>query len=272
MAQLAGLDELEVAVADWADVLADFMPRWDQGQHVIMFGRTGRGKTTLGHVLCEEACELRGASACMFGTKARDRTLRATGWPIIRTWPPTYHQRVGKRIVYWPPYSKPSTARERNRSKIMAAFDEIMLEGGWRLFVDEMAYLVQTLGLRTVLDEFWNGARSSEISLVAASQRPAWVSRSGVSQAEWNITFAVADEDDRKRVAEIFGDRRRFNDAIQHLGEHDFLMVESLTQRAVISCLPGGDHRGRLDKGRELWVPPERTVVAYGDQGWQSVA
>jgi hypothetical protein len=104
--------------------------------------------------------------------------------------------------------------------------------------------LVETLGLRTVLDEYWNGARSSDISMIACTQRPYWLSRSAVSQGDWAACFRIHDTEDRLRAGEILGDRRRFFDIIGSLrntgGRHEFLLVRVATEEAVITELPAG--------------------------------
>jgi hypothetical protein len=220
-------------------VWPEFIAGWDQGDHLVMLGKTKSGKTTLAIEMLELAIAHRQSHCVAIGTKPRDDTLKKTGWPVVRDWPPTYAQRETHHVVFWPPYSKPSTAKATTKPRLQKAMDEILLEGGWRVFVDEMAYLVQTLGLRYVLDEYFNGARSSGISLIACSQRPSWMARSGVSQVGWAVCFRINDTDDRLRAGEILGNRRRYAPVIGTLGidSHEFLLINTNTDRAVISHL-----------------------------------
>jgi hypothetical protein len=222
----------------WDAVAPELIDSWDQGQHVVILGKTGSGKTTVAFEIMEQRIEQRGAMCCALGTKARDDTLRRTGWPILRKWPPTYAQRQTHHVIFWPAYSRPSVARHTLAPKITELLDEIMAEGGWTLFVDEMAYLVETLGQRAVLDEYWNGARSSRISLVAGTQRPTWLARSAVSQVDWVICFRINDLTDRTRAAEIMGDRQKYAAAIKTLRGHEFCVVRTITDQAVITELP----------------------------------
>jgi hypothetical protein len=211
-----------------------------------LLGKTGSGKTTLALELIRQRIERKGAYALALGTKARDETLRATGWPVIRSWPPTYAQLQTHHVIFWPPYSRPSTARRTTAGPVSHMLDEVMLEGGWTVFVDEMAYLVETLGLRHVLDEYWNGARSSGLSLIAGTQRPYWLSRAAASQIDWAVSFFISDAEDRTRAARILGGAH-FADAIAGLRGHQFLVVRTTTGRGVITELPArAAHRRRL--------------------------
>lgn len=229
----------------WDDIEPELVEKWEQGQHFIILGKTGGGKTALELALLELRINERQGNAIAIGTKARDPTLRGTGWSIITEWPPTYAQRQTHHVILWPRYTRPSEAAATNGRVIRDALDEIMIEGAWSVGVDEMAYLVETLGLRVVLDEYWNGARASDISMIAATQRPYWLSRSAVSQGDWAACFRIHDTDDRLRAGEILGDRRRFFETIGGLrntpgpkGRHEFLLVRLATDEAVVTELP----------------------------------
>lgn len=232
------LEDAEVVEAGWIDVEPELVARWNQGEHMTITGRTGRGKTSLALRLLNQVAEWREGYVCAIATKRRDATLRATGWPVIPAWPPSYRELANRRVIVWPPYSRASTARQTTRPVLVDALDGMMDEGGWRIFLDEMQYIVQTLQMGSIVDEFFNGSRSSDISLVACSQRPVWVSRSGISQVEWAISFAIGDEDDRKRQAEIMGDRERFRYVLAVLDPHECLIVQTLTGDAIVTEMP----------------------------------
>ena len=233
-------EPLDVPTAPWSEVLPEFMELWEQGQHVIIIGRTGRGKTTFEHAILDARLEERDASVVIIETKPRDRTMQRLareGWHVIKRWPPDYAARASRRVILWPPYSVPSRARATTGPVIVEALDEIMLEGGWTVCLDEAGYLVETLGLRHVLDEFWQGARTSGICLVAGSQRPVWIARGQVSQGDWAISFVISDEDDRERMAQVMGSRKLWKPEIARLRDHQLLLVNTMTQAGVVTTV-----------------------------------
>ena len=227
----------------WEEVWPEIIEEWEPGWHALICGRSGFGKTHAALQLLDgRASEPeeggRAASVCILENKARDKILRGLGWPIIDRWPPTFSQREQRRIILWPKYLKASENAAHMKPVFMEALDEMMNEGGWTVYIDETAYFVENLGLRSTLDEFWNGGRSSEITLIAGSQRPVWVNRSMVSQAQWAFVFFIGDEDDRQRLGQILGSRRRFPPVIARLKRHECLAIRTDTGRGVITKLP----------------------------------
>lgn len=207
---------------------------WEPGQHVAIIGPTGSGKSVVAIDLLEGRAERRDAHVIILASKRRDRSLTKLGWPIIHSWPPDYEHRVGRKVILWPPYGRASTARS-NRKTFTDALDEILEEGGWTVYLDEAIYFTETLGLRSLLDEYWNTARSSGITVVASSQGVTWVPAAMMSQQQWVIIFGLRDEETRKRAAQIAGDRHRFDPAIAQLREHEFLLVRTRTGHGYIS-------------------------------------
>lgn len=227
----------------WEEVWPEIIDGWDPGQHMMIFGRTGFGKTHAAlWMLNARADDLdaggREAHVAVLETKARDETLKTSLWPIIESWPPTYRQRQDRRIIVWPPYRAASTNATDMKPVFTDALDAMMREGGWTIYVDETAYFIENLKLRASLDEFWNGGRSSDLTIVAGAQRPVWVNRSMTSQAKWALCFFIGDEDDRTRVGEVLGSRRRYPPVIARLKRYECLVIRTDTGRGVITKVP----------------------------------
>lgn len=246
----------EIPRIPWSTLAPAVVYDMDPGDHCVILGKTKSGKTTLAVDLLNRLADTRGSYVVALGYKLRDSTLRKTGWPIISEWPPTYEEiEPGHRCILWPPYSNPSNAATHTKPVFEDAFDDIMHEGNWRVFVDEIAYLIETLGMRRVLDEYFNGARSSGISMIAGTQRPVFVNRSAVSQVDWQITFRIEDLDDRTRAGEILGDKKLFVPVIGTLQKrrHEFLIVrESVAAISWIDYDPASIFGAGIDAKPDL--------------------
>ena len=70
---------------------------------------------------------------------------------------------------------------------------------------------------------------------MAGTQRPVWVSRSMVSQHCWVACFRIGDMEDAKRAGEVMGDRDRYTPVILGLGPHEFVLVDTIGDNAIIS-------------------------------------
>lgn len=78
-------------------------------------------------------------------------------------------------------------------------------------------------GLRKVLLQ----GRKAYVGHLSCTPRPADISKSIVTQAQYLITFALVDFDDRIRVARYIGmTPDEFDDAIGRLGEHEYLFYD----------------------------------------------
>lgn len=227
-----------IEVVPWRRLAPTFLRNWNQGQHLVLLGKTGRGKTTFEVDIMERRHDMRQAKCCSMVTKRRDETsarLIAKGWHRIYDWPPPYAARRDGRIILWPSYTKASTYAKDRRATFVKAFDEIIDESNWTLCLDEASYMVESMRIRTTIDELFTQSRSSGITLIAGSQRPVWVSRSMVSQHTWVCCFRIGDSTDARRAGEVLGTKDRYTQVIQRLGAHEFLLVETIDDQAYIS-------------------------------------
>src|SRR5882757_6664772 len=86
---------------------------------------------------------------------------------------------------------------------------------------------------------------SSSKTSACAMRSPRSTGRAGVtryphSEAGWTVSFKPKDQDDRKRIAEVFGNRRYYLDVLKSLDaeRHQFVMKRELTGEVCISSLP----------------------------------
>lgn len=212
-------------------IRAEIVGTHRQGEHVSGFGPSGSGKTTALVSLLTGFHEL-GGHCVMLANKARTQMLtkfvteRPDDWSRITSWPPEYGHRVKRGLVLWPPYPGTDTEqRKRVRETMVKAIDAINREGGWYVYLDEANYLVEQLRLREYLDELWQQARSSDVSVLAGAQRPVWTSKAMTTQQKWIMAWRPENEDDGAKVALSLGGRARWGTALDELSYHAFVVA-----------------------------------------------
>lgn len=235
----------------WAELGPEFIARWGlpngrfDPEHLTIYGPAGSGKTQFLVWALRARNRVRGSMVVLVATKPADRTVRSTGWPIIKSWPPDYGQTA---VIYWAK-AKGIGAHHLGpqRLKVKALMDTL-----WRpdanvvVAWDEITYLELDLKLSRELRTYYREGRALGITNVATMQRPAGVSRLAHSEAGWAVAFKPRDMDDRKRVAEVFGDRQRFMAVFAQLdpSKHEFVIRHGLTGESYISHLPPSWVRG----------------------------
>lgn len=188
-------------VVPWGDFKRFFAANWEQGQHVMMVGTTGSGKTTV----AKQFLPLR-SYVVVFGVKSRDDTLddlMRKGYRRVKEWYGDMHH-IGRRIVLWPEV-KGARHAVTQRQVFEDAMDSIYRSGGWCLFLDEVSYLSDTLSMDTQLKFMLNQGRSAGISIVAATQRPAWIPVAFYDQSTHLFLWKDNDHKNIKRMSELAG-------------------------------------------------------------------
>lgn len=188
---------------EWGEFLRYFRGEWEQGQHVTMIGTTGSGKTTL----MEQVIGLRHYVA-VFGVKGRDDTMerfiREHGYTRIKTWLPE----LDDYLVLWPEIRGHGHI-DKQREVFAHAMDSIYREGGWCVVFDEVSYLSDTLRMDQQLKFLLQQGRSAGISVVAMTQRPAFIPLAFYDQATHLFVWKDNDLRNRQRIGELAGNARR---------------------------------------------------------------
>jgi energy-coupling factor transporter ATP-binding protein EcfA2 len=182
---------------------------WHQGEHVLLCGPTGTGKTTVAHTLLDVR-----EYVVVLAVKMHDDTIQRflngekygrKRYHLIRKWPPDYSI---KRVIFWP---KPTSITNDGEQSLLLfrALNAMYLTGGWTPYFDEAGYISGTLGLGKALGVLLNQGRSSNISVVAtvtrASSVVARVPKEAMSQCRHILIFKTQNEDEMKTLASIVG-------------------------------------------------------------------
>lgn len=202
MQQQTGIPE--VTRSEW---LALFEQSWSQGEHVVILGPTGTGKT----FFAQPIVDLRDF-VCVIAVKPRDETLERfrkgekyghKRYTIIKKWPPVFGI---YKVIYW---EKPKGLHQlkEQAQRIHKALNEMYREGRWCIYIDEGGYLAGTLGLGQAIGVLLNQGRSSGISVVLCVTRPtsviARVPKEAFSQPRHKLIFKYENRDEMKAAAQV---------------------------------------------------------------------
>lgn len=205
----------------WKEFLAGF--KWDQGQHVTLLGHTGSGKTTLArHIIQKREHKL------IFATKPRDPNIevfKRDGFYLTRTWP--VDPRIRRNVLFWPKIEKATDIGLQSEA-IGRCLQSVYRTGGWCLYFDEVRYITDTLGLRNVLEVIWLQGRALKLSVLAGTQRPAWIPREAYSEADHLFIWRSTNRYDLKRLEDASNiDTKELAPILRHLPKHDVLYINT---------------------------------------------
>lgn len=217
----------------WPAFMRQF--EWAQGDHILVANPTGGGKTTLMGELLP-----RRQFVVVFVTKMHDDTFterykdykRIQRWGDIRSVDKT----KPNRFLLWPKPGRTTGETIRIQQETFAhAFDRAYTERGWCIVLDELHYMVEMLGLTLSAKLYMHQARSSKLSLVSGTQRPAYIPLVTYSACRHAFIGHTDNADDLKRLGDYGGaDRKNFVAAIQRLGEFEYLYVNPRLDRPPV--------------------------------------
>jgi len=210
----------------WDKFLRDVFV-WQPGEHAALIGPTGQGKTTLLTALLPLH-----PYVTVFATKPRDssmdRLIRGGYYPI-RKWESLDPLQYPRRVL-WPDVSDMATAIDHQRSVFHDAFLKIYREGGWTLAVDELWYIDNILKLEMDIKLYLLQARALDISLLVATQRPAWVPLEVYDQSTHLFFWRDNDETNLKRLSGIsFRSANLIKSVVSDLDKYQVLYINTRT-------------------------------------------
>jgi len=211
----------------WDEVLEHFDYEWKQGQHVTAIGRNGSGKTTA----CIQILDRRHYVFALL-TKRRDELFSqfaSRGYEMITDIDDIPDPQIQPKVaLHIAPGGLGRADTEKQADQIREALHYVWEAGGWTLYIDEIAQLSDLSGLSPELRSFWKEARSSAVSLVAGTQRPARVPIEAYSQPRYLLFWRTSDQQQLKRLSEMnTSDPETVAAAIPRLQKYEILVVDS---------------------------------------------
>lgn len=191
----------------WDDFVTHLF-RPEPGEHVSIFGSTGKGKTALQNSIIRMY-----PFQVVFATKPLDRTMdkliESRQYVKMTQWLRLSPLEVPRRVL-WPNALRLDSVDNQKRV-FKYALESIFREVGrpkenpvgWTVAIDEVWYFANILGLVKELKLFIVQARSLGHNMVLATQRPANVPLEMYSQATHVFLFKERERRNLERLGEI---------------------------------------------------------------------
>lgn len=228
---------------EWDTFIARWPSLFSQGEHVTLIGPTGSGKT----MLAQELVKCR-AKVVALGIKRKDDSLsrlKKQGWIQISDWnkrPNKWGLFAGRgnRIILWPMEKDITKVRDTHRKAFAYMLGDIWHRGGWCIWTDELRYLTDIVRMKESYVLMYVTARSNNVSLVSAAQRPSHVPLEAYSQAQHLFLFRTGDERDLTRQGGLNGNNaKQIATMVAELPKHHFLYVNLNDGSFIQSTLKG---------------------------------
>lgn len=200
---------------------------WSQGQHTVVIGPTGCGKTTVLSELLQHR-----KYVLFFGTKLYDDSYNRFIKQGYRRYN-TYAQVPAwcNKAMLWPKIPRGTKLRDIysiQRSVFAPALNEVFHERGWTVVLDELHYICAQLRLEPEAAMFHHQGRSSHLTMVDGFQRPANVPLVVYGSASHVFVWKTKQVDtDGKRLADFGGaNRRDMDENLQDLEKYEFIYID----------------------------------------------
>jgi energy-coupling factor transporter ATP-binding protein EcfA2 len=221
-----------VSIADKLEEVAPRIPwedfitynfDWQQSQHVAMIGPTDSGKTTLALAILPLRKYI-----TVLATKPKDKTLskfgKANGFKRYPDWPHLDADLSPRRLI-WPDATNLYSALNQ-RKHFQAALNQIYREGSWCVYIDELWFIIHHLKLELEVKTYLQQARSNDISLMVATQRPAFVPLEVYDQSQHLFFWRDNDERNLNRISGISWLNANYVRAlVANLDRHEVLYI-----------------------------------------------
>lgn len=214
----------------WGEFL-DRHFRWYPGQHIGLIGPTNSGKTTL----LLQLLPMR-KYVTVVGTKPRDvvlKGLESQGYVRMARWDKSIPAEVLPRRLLWPDATRMNSLKNQ-RDVIAQGLMEMYQATCWCVAIDELWYLIHMLKLEQFVRVYLQQARSLNMSIVVATQRPAFVPLEVYDQSTHLFFWLDNDERNLRRISGIsYRSSKQVRETVAHLVEHEVLYVNTITGEMV---------------------------------------
>jgi hypothetical protein len=227
----------------WSMLGPEFIEAWgrprgkNEPEHVQVLGPSGSGKGVFLRDILIERARRRRSRMVFIATKPADKTTLSMGWPIVSDWRGVNQY---EQVIYWPRTDKLGIARKNFlRAKVMDLLDRLWHPDSNTVVIWDELGRAEKLGpdVRETAEMYFTEGRALGITNVYGKQRTQGVTRDATANTDWKISFAMPDQADAERTAELFGPKRVYTPVLQSLDRErfEFLIQHKLDMRTYIS-------------------------------------
>lgn len=201
--------------------------KWEQGDHLILAAPTKAGKTTLAAKLLEKR-----EYVVVLVSKPKDPAFgkEFKGYETVREWGKNGPPQYAKKVLLWPKAGKTlRETRDIQRDIFKDALDAMGREGNRCIVVDESHWITsrEFCGLGPEIAILHHQGRTSGISMVNLTQRPAWIPKIIYSSVTHAYVARTRDRDDLRSLSNLGGiDPKEVQESVASLGtRHDYVYL-----------------------------------------------
>jgi energy-coupling factor transporter ATP-binding protein EcfA2 len=212
----------------------------ERGEHVTVVGATKSGKTTL----VIRWILPRRRYGVVLATKRRDPTLypglAALGYQMSSD--PELDPELMPRMIFRPGldlhdgrHRRPvKDAKALQREGFERVLTDVIEDGEWAVYGDEIRYIAKDLKLVEELEQLWLQGATELVTMIVSTQRPVAIPVVAFESAFHLFLFRTTDERNIERIAEFeAANKPLLKWLLPRLGDHEVLYIETRTGRMV---------------------------------------
>lgn len=209
---------------------------WPQGDHMLITGGTGSGKTRLARAIDQIRLDRGGNVVVFMGKLQADETITdyylKQGFTRWTTWH-KYPRITENKVLLWPKIEgkTPREAFAIMKREFGHALDAIGKVGKWTVHIDEGLLMTSPryLGKADDIGMMYALMRSAKATMITLAQRPAHLPVVIYPNLSHAFVGRASELPDLKRLADMDGatNSRQLQRDIQNLGKHDFLWIQT---------------------------------------------
>lgn len=207
---------------------------WPQGDHMLITGGTGSGKTRLARAIDQIRLDRGGNVVVFMGKLQPDETITKY-YSDFKRWT-TWHKYpllTENKILLWPKIEgkSPREAFAIMKREFGRALDEIGKVGKWTVHIDEGLLMTSPayLGKSADIGMMYALMRSAKGTMITLAQRPAHLPVAIYPNLSHAFVGRASELPDLRRLADMDGatNSRVLQRQIADLGKHEFLWIQT---------------------------------------------